>query len=239
MFHVLKEDSRLETLPPVYARSSGSEGETISMRTRYNFLNSEGYVRCAGKLLVAPLCLMVLGLVAAPGQAQTIVNFDDLSSDGTVADGYGGINWGGVWNAYSESQSPYTAHSDFYRVYTPGTGSGEYTFTFLTPQVFDGAWFAGYDFATLYFNLYDASNNLLATSGSLSPNGTPAFLASGYSGLVSKVGVYSNSNDFYIMDDVTYGTGISTTAATPEPGSIALLLGAGVTGAGFLLRRRK
>jgi hypothetical protein len=57
---------------------------------------------------------------------------------------------------------------------------------------------------------------------------TPTFLASGYSGPVDVVGIFSNANDFYIADDVTYGGGV---AATPEPATL-LLLGTTLAGAG-------
>ena len=63
---------------------------------------------------------------------------------------------------------------------------------------------------------------------------TPTFLASGFGGTVASVGVVSNRQDFFIMDDVTYGKG----GAVPEPGSIALLLGPGAVGS-FVIARRK
>ena len=150
----------------------------------------------------------------SPSHADTVVTFDDLP-DGTVPDGYGGINWGGVWTAYSEPQYPYTPESSPSRVYTPQTGAGEYTFSFVTPgQVFDGAYFAGNSSATVYFDLY-YNSSLVWTSASLDPSDTPTYLASGYSGPVDTVGVYSASNDFYVMDNVTYGT-----ASVPEPSSV-------------------
>ena len=64
------------------------------------------------------------------------------------------------------------------------------------------AYFAGY--ASVDFNLY-YQNNLVWTSATLATSGTPTFLASGYSGPVDTVGVYATANDFYVMDNATYG----------------------------------
>ena len=101
--------------------------------------------------------------------------------------------------------------------------------------MFDGAWFAGPSLATVQFNLYDASSNLLASSSVLTVSSTPTFLASGYAGNnVKTINVVSNAPDFYVMDDVTYGV-----AATPEPGSLAFLATSGLSGAGFLIRKRR
>ncbi len=65
---------------------------------------------------------------------------------------------------------------------------------------------------------------LVWTSASLDPSSTPTYLASGYSGPVDTVGVYSASNDFYVMDNVTYGF-----TSVPEPAS-AVLMGLGLLG---------
>lgn len=185
-------------------------------------------------LQVLPLAgLLALSLTAA--KAQTVVNFDDLVGQGAVPDGYGGITWGGNWTYYGAVQPPYTPHSPNNRVYDTNR---EGFFTLNTPSVFNGAWFAGVNTTTVSFNLYDGANNLLASSSTLTVSDTPTFLASGYNGIVTKVGVVSNAPDFFVMDDVTYGT-----SAVPEPGSIAMFAGLGAAGAGFafarLRRRRK
>src|ERR1051325_5202517 len=128
-------------------------------------------------VLAAMLSLLASGIASA-----TVVNFDDLTGSGTVANGYGGINWGGVWSYYDSAQSPYTPHSGAQRVYTPQSGSGEYMFTFVTPnQLFNGAWFSGQSTTTVKFNLYD-NGILVWTSGILGTTSTPAFLNSGYGG---------------------------------------------------------
>ena len=177
------------------------------------------------------LAVTILALASLAMAGTTVCDFETIGSGGTVPDGYCNITWGGVWGYYSGFQPPYNPHSGEFRTYEPVTGAGEDSFTLNSPAVFDGAWFSGYPSATVYFNLYDASNNLLWTSASLDPSDIPTWLASGYSGVGSKVGVYSANQDFYVMDDVTYGT------ATPEPGTIALLA-TGALGAIGTLRRR-
>jgi len=73
------------------------------------------------------------------------------------------------------------------------------------------------------------------TSDTLSPTGTPQFLASGYNGLVETVDVVSPAPDFYVMDDVTYHSGGGGTV--PEPSSW-MLLGTGVMALGGAVRRK-
>lgn len=57
-------------------------------------------------------------------------------------------------------------------------------------------------------------------------------------------GLVDNLNDQATFDNVVFSTsaasaGVGTAAVTPEPGSVALLIGLGVTGAGFLARKRR
>ncbi|MBI5706045.1 MAG: PEP-CTERM sorting domain-containing protein [Armatimonadetes bacterium] len=170
------------------------------------------------------LAAMLLSVVGVGISQATIVNFDDLSGQAAVADGYGGITWSvGGWEHYDWDQNPYNAHSLHQRVYSYSNG----VFEFSSDVVFNGAWFAGQDSTSVSFDLYD-DGNLVASSGSMNTSATPTWLGSGYGGMVDKVKVVSNAYGFFVMDDVTYN-------AVPEPASIAALAG----GALVVLRRRR
>jgi hypothetical protein len=169
--------------------------------------------------------------IAGPASA-TVVTFDDLTGQAPVVDGYGGINWGGQWTYYGYAQDPYTPHSGNYRVYDAATDAG---FTFAAPVVFNGAWFAGKDTSSVQFQLL-LGGSVVATSASLGTSVTPAFLSSGYAGLVDQVKVLSGQPDFWVMDDVTYNAG--TVGGVPEPASWALMI-LGFGAVGLTLRGRK
>ncbi len=176
--------------------------------------------------------LVLLGVAGASEASATVVTFDNLPGDELVPNGYGGIDWNGNWNAYQDVQPPYNPESPPFRVFTfSGTGD----FTFPTPTVFDGAYFSGQSAATVQFTLFDGAT-LVGTSGVLAPSSTPTFLASGYSGPVTRVDVNSPEPDFYVMDNVTFG-GVG---AAPEPATWAMmLLGIGGVGATLRSARRK
>ena len=178
--------------------------------------------------LAACAAISALATLSAANAATTVVTFDTLP-DETVPDGYGGITWGGEWTVYSEVQPPYTPESPPARVYTFNTDA---SFSFGAPDVFDGAYFSGNAEAPVTFNLYDGATEVW-TSTTLTPSSTPTFLASGYEGLVTRVVVSSPDPDFYVMDNVTYGTG----TATPEPSTWAMML-LGFAGLGYAGYRR-
>src|ERR1017187_3986925 len=135
-------------------------------------------------LIVAAALMLFLFPFASARASTTVVTFDDLVGTGAVPNSYGGINWNGNWSYYGTPQPPYNPESSPNRVFDLSNTSN--SFDFLTSEVFDGAYFAGYPFAAVTFDLYNGAT-LVSVSGPLTPSSTPTFLSSGYSGLVTSV----------------------------------------------------
>lgn len=175
--------------------------------------------------------------LAAPA-AAAVLTFDDLRSYGAVPAGYGGLDWSASsWIAFADPQDPFSPHSGTWRVATAfGSSDAASTIRLTAPGVFKGAWFSGYGDANVSFSLYQ-SGALVARSGGLAPSAAPAFLASGYAGLVDAVVVSSPLQGFFAMDDFTFSAAPIT--PVPEPRTSALLLaGLGVIGLTGRRRRR-
>ena len=179
-------------------------------------------------LKMAAAATVAIASTAVSAASTTVVNFDDLSGYGVLGS-YAGIEWTN-WNYYGFAQNPYNAASGSERIYDMGVGS----FSFASGVVFDGAKFAGYAGGPeVSFELF-YQGNVVHTSDSLSFNGTPTFLSSGYAGLVDKVTVLGPTDNF-VMDDVTY----SAATAVPEPANVALMLGGMLLVAGAVRRSRQ
>lgn len=183
--------------------------------------------------LISSLALLMAGLAATPFASATVLTFDDITADDFVDANYGGLDWShGDWFAFSAEQPPFAAHSGDVRVASGFGDDDSATAVFLGDgKTFQGAWFAGYEDVSVTFKLYD-HGQLVATSATLATSAAPAWLASGYAGLVDEVVVSSAAQGGFVMDDFTFA------ASVPEPTSTALMAAGLLTLAAVAIRRR-
>lgn len=90
---------------------------------------------------------------------------------------------------------------------------------------------------------FGGNDNLLFTTAPLLDSGGFSFSVNGTGNSGSQVNVLYLSHSIYTENSSNVGLGSFTAtnvtgAAVPEPGSVALLVGLGISGAGFLSRRR-
>lgn len=183
------------------------------------------------KLLQFAVCFVLIAFASVAGAA--VLTFEDLSGSGPVPDPYQGIiNWeNSTWSYYDREQWPYTPHSGNVRLLELSQKTPSWWF--IEPTVFNGAWFSGYAKygAKVQMDLYYLGA-LVHSTPELYPNEVPAFLSSGYSGLVDYVVVNTPGGGNWVMDDITYGN------AVPLPGA-AILLGSGLAGLAAMRRKSR
>ncbi len=185
------------------------------------------------------LLLPVLALAFAPPQEAAVLDFEDIVTSGSVVAmplNYGGISWEPNFGVYGFLDGPYAAQTPPNRalVNLLSVGDPDISFIFLTPSVFDGAWFAGIGSASgpISYTL-ELGGGTIGTFGNHLPTATPTFVATGYAGLVDRVTI-NGIGGWYVFDDLTYQTG----GDVPEPGS-GLAMSIGAATLWFVRRRRQ
>jgi hypothetical protein len=192
------------------------------------------------------LFVAVASVLAAASVAQaslTVVNFDNLEGAGAATPpptGYGGIKWESTdWGLLKTGPNHgiYPSHSgNMVIANLPLRGYAESKFSFATPVPFDGAWISGVSTGNVW-KLY-LNNTLVFTSAPQDAvQGVSKYFPTGYSGLVNRVGIYSN-HGYIVMDDFTYG--VRDTPVVPEPASLVTVgLGGLIAGLASWRRTRR
>jgi len=180
--------------------------------------------------------VMIFGFAGATG--ATVLTFDDISAaqTGTIADGYGGLDWDNMGYLNGSSHAPGSGYDN-------GTVSGDYVAANLWASVatvsdslfdFNGAFFTGAWNDGLNINIQGLNNGsaIFNTTIQVDHYG-PTWFEANFVGIDQLVFnsyggthvVTGGAGEHFAMDNFTF----NETAPVPEPSTI-LLMGAGLLG---------
>jgi len=180
--------------------------------------------------LIAGASLMLAGAANAG-----VVGFEDVATDGDFSSlsdisPYAGLTFSDDWYAGDTGIDGYGngAHGGTHFAVN-GFGSDGATISSATPFNFAGAWFAApigaADKASwIAISAYDASSNLIGTTGPVAIGGGYVWAAAPFNN-VSSLSI-TRDTGWYVMDDFTTVASVPSSGEVPEPAS-PLVLGIG------------
>lgn len=169
-----------------------------------------------------------LTLTGLAAHTTATINFDLYmirSPDGDGPQGGGADGWsltGGGNTLLSTTFANYPGNTQQFQSQANPNAGGQAPYTGSTEQNTLGYTFNGGPMDSVYHFSYTFAN----TAGALS-----FVFGSSFNEDIT--------NESWGIDNVVVQTNASTTAATPEPGSVALLIGMGLSGTGLVIRRRR
>ena len=188
------------------------------------------------------ICAFIAGasLILAGAAHAGPVGFEDVATGGDFAslndlNPYAGLNWSSDWFAGDNGIDGYAngAHSGS-KFAVNGFGGDEVSLTSATGFNFAGAWFAtpegaGDKARWINISAYDASNNLIGSTGQVAIGDTYLWVPAAFSNVALLT--INNEAGWFVMDDFT------TTAATAIPvPATPLVLGIGLLALGLSRR---
>ena len=182
-------------------------------------------------------------LLAIPG--GTVINFDSTTPGTYSSLNYSGVTIGGandqtgsLMRVASQYAGQYNTRGTQYLDNGQGSGYQTFKFNFSTP-VSKFAFLFGASDVNWTLTDFDVAQNAIESAVILPTKASNAGDYFGFqdNGIASATLVSSNPNsrDYVFVDNFTYQ---QNAVATPEPGSIALLVTGGLSGVAFLRRKR-
>lgn len=186
--------------------------------------------------VITLMSLILAGASSVVTAALITLDFEDLSSYGSLPEHYAGLTWDSNWNYYGFSQPPYNPSSGNIRIYTHNYGGW---IDFGEEVSFYGSWVASSDYdQEMYWEGYQ-DGILMYTSASLYGGDSDWINVSWEN--VDMVRFISTSFNHFILDDISYDPdpgAYPNTSPVAEPATL-MLLGAGLMGLAGIRNRMR
>ena len=195
-------------------------------------------------LFLVSICVFLLfaGPTGTASAALITLDFEDLSSSGSLPEHYAGLSWDSHWNYYGFYQPPYNPSSGIMRIYSHNYGGW---IDFGEEVTFYGSWVATTDAISydeyaqeVYWQGF-RDEVLMYTSESLY-GGDCGWINVSWED-VDMVRFVSTSFNHFILDDISYDP---DPGSAPDPSPVAepatlMLIGTGLLGLAGTRKRKR